>query len=318
MGNKRKGIEFDHMTFAFKNATVNTWHFIKAVLVYVLGTLTVAVLLFVAASLIFSTDAEKRMHKEIRMYKEVFSELEPKADLLEDAVASLQYKDDDLYNQIFHSHAPAVDPLGASRIVYASDTIPDSRILGYAGEKAEALAAKADSVETAFKKVMTMLSDQSVSIPPMSLPVSEISYSQVGASTGRKINPFLKAYVFHGGLDLMVPRGTPVLASADGKVTAASTGGSIGKAVRIEHEGGYETEYQHLETISVKKGQNVKRGDKIGTVGMSGKAYAPHLHYAILKDGVSLNPVHYVFASVSPEEYANMLYMSVNTLQSMD
>lgn len=318
MGNKHKGIEFDHMTFAFKNATVNTWRLLKVVLVYMLGTLTVAVILFLALSLIFSTDAEKRMRKEIRMYKEVFAGLEPKVDLLEDAVASLQYKDNDLYGQIFRSHAPAVDPLGASRVVFASDTIPDASLLSYTRDKGAVLAARADSIENVLRTVLETLAEPDVVLPPMSLPVSDMTYSQVGASTGRRINPFLKAYIFHGGLDLIVPRGTPVLASADGKVVMAKSSGNGGKSVRIAHEAGYETEYLHLETIGVRAGQNVRRGDRIGTVGMSGKAYAPHLHYAVLKDGVVLNPVHYVFASISPEDYANILYMAANTVQSMD
>ena len=76
--------------------------------------------------------------------------------------------------------------------------------------------------------------------------------------------------------------------------------------------------YAHLSDISVKKDQKVTKGQKIGSVGMSGASYAPHLHYEVLKDGEYMDPVNYIFASVSPEEYANMLFMAVNTQQSMD
>jgi murein DD-endopeptidase MepM/ murein hydrolase activator NlpD len=76
--------------------------------------------------------------------------------------------------------------------------------------------------------------------------------------------------------------------------------------------------YAHLESMKVRSGQRVRAGQQIGTVGMSGQAVAPHLHYEVRKDGAALNPVGCFFASVSPDEFANMLYMSVNTMQSMD
>ena len=88
--------------------------------------------------------------------------------------------------------------------------------------------------------------------------------------------------------------------------------------MEIKHKSGYTTHYCHLDDMYVKRGQKVSRGQKIGTVGMTGKAYAPHLHYEVLKDGVHLDPVNYIFASVTPGEYANMLFMAVNTKQSMD
>ena len=62
----------------------------------------------------------------------------------------------------------------------------------------------------------------------------------------------------------------------------------------------------------------MRAGDKIGTVGMSGQAFAPHLHYEVRRNGIAKDPVGFFFASVSPTEYVNMLYMSISTLQSMD
>ena len=66
------------------------------------------------------------------------------------------------------------------------------------------------------------------------------------------------------------------------------------------------------------KGRNVKRGTRLGYVGVSGNSFAPHLHYEVLRDTVVLDPVNHFFASVTPEEYMNMLVMSVSTGQSLD
>ena len=76
--------------------------------------------------------------------------------------------------------------------------------------------------------------------------------------------------------------------------------------------------YCHLGDIHVSQGQTVAVGKKIASVGLSGNSLVPHLHFEVLKDGEYRDPVHYFFASVSPSDYANMLYMSVNTGQSMD
>ena len=88
--------------------------------------------------------------------------------------------------------------------------------------------------------------------------------------------------------------------------------------IKISHAGGYETVYAHMESLNVHAGQRVRAGDRIGAVGMSGQAFAPHLHYEVRRNGAGMDPVGFFFASVSPTEYVNMLYMSVNTLQSMD
>ena len=66
------------------------------------------------------------------------------------------------------------------------------------------------------------------------------------------------------------------------------------------------------------RGRKVRKGSKIGHVGVSGNSFAPHLHYEVLRDTVALDPVNHMFASVTPEEYLNMMIMSVSTGQSMD
>lgn len=316
MGKARN--EFDHLTFEFRKATVDVWRWVRSAAIYMLGTLTLAVIAYAVLSLVFSTDLERRLHQENRMYQKVYSTLTPKVDLIEDAVASLQYKDNDIYEVVFRSKAPDVDPMAASAVINASDSIPERHLQSYIASKADSLLSAASLVDASFDAVIKALSSPDRAVPPMALPVGDLSYLQVGASVGRRMNPFLKAYVLHNGLDLLAARGTPVFASAGGTVKSASFSRSSGNTVRIEHAGGYETVYAHLESMKVHSGQKVRAGERIGTSGMSGKASAPHLHYEVLRDGVSLNPVDYLFASLSAEDYADYLYMSVNTLQSMD
>lgn len=310
--------EFDHLSFMFKKASTGAWRWVRSALIYMLGTLTLAILAYAVFCLVFSTDYERRLRQENRMYRKVYSTLTPKAELIEDAVAALQYKDNDIYELVFGSKAPEVDPMAASAVLNASDSIPERHLQTYTAAKADSLLADASSVEASFMEIIKALSASDRVLPPMSLPVKDLSYLQVGASVGRKMNPFYKAYIQHSGLDLLVPRGTDVFAAADGKVKTAAFSRSTGNTVCIEHPGGYETFYEHLEKLTVHKGQTVRKGDRVGTSGMSGKASAPHLHFEIRRDGAPLNPVNHLYGSVSPEDYADYLYMSVNTLQSMD
>ena len=136
---------------------------------------------------------------------------------------------------------------------------------------------------------------------------------------GERVNPFYKVKIAHNGLDLIAPDGTPVHAAADGVVKdVVKSRKGLGNVVTIDHGHGYVTRYAHLADIEVRKGRKVRRGARIGYVGISGNSFAPHLHYEVLKDTLTLDPVHHFFAGVSPDEYVNMLIMSASTGQSMD
>lgn len=309
-------IEFDAINFHFRKVSNRLGRAALVVLLFIVCSFSLTVVTYGLFSLIFRTDTERRLKREIQQYERIYPTLEPKAGLIEDAVAGLQYKDNEIYEQVFHSNAPSAEPIVQQ--VFASDTIPDTRLSAYTRDKADALLEESRAVEEAFRRVFGCLGGADMVMPPMSLPVGKLTYSQVGASVGRKINPFYKAYVYHEGLDFILPRGSGVYASADGTVLESRVSRSSGNAIVLEHAGGYTTVYLHLEDILVRKGQTVSRGQKIGTVGMSGNAYAPHLHYEIRRNGAALDPMNFLFASVTPEEYANMLYMAVNTQQSMD
>ena len=253
------------------------------------------------------------------MYEREFPALEEKEQLVSDVIEGLMLKDDRIYEEIFHTSAPNMDPLSTIGFLSGMDSIPDSDIVLYADRKITGVEASAEKVEENFRRVMQALSDSGFVMPPMSNPLDDFSFAQTGASVGDKINPFYKVSIRHNGLDMIAPAGQPVHASADGvvsNITRSRKG--LGNVVEIDHGNGYTTRYAHLADIEVSKGRKVKKGTRIGYVGVSGNSFAPHLHYEVLRDTVILDPVNHMFASVGPEEYANMLVMSVVTGQSMD
>jgi len=98
----------------------------------------------------------------------------------------------------------------------------------------------------------------------------------------------------HTGIDVAAKTGTTVTAADGGKVTFASTNGSYGNLIIIDHENGYQTYYAHLNRFSVKKGERVYKGQKIGEMGNTGRSTGPHLHFEVRKNGIPINPLGFV------------------------
>ena len=286
---------------------------------YLAATVTVAVGFYVLLALLFSTEEEKKLQQENDLYTAYYPELREKERLLTDVVRGLEVKDDALYRQIFQTEAPSVDALTAADMISFSDSLSENFFLSYSASKSESLMRMAGNVEDSFGEIFRALAARKDTVPPLALPLKGMSYVQTGASVGQRHNPLYKVDMNHGGIDLVAPQGSPVFASADGVVRSVTRSNKgLGNVVEVDHRNGYRTRYALLGEISVSQGRSVKRGQKIGTVGISSTTFAPHLHYEVLRGDEVQDPVHYLFSSVSPEEYARMLYLAVSTRQSLD
>lgn len=310
---------FDKDDIRFRRKKTSVWAVIRRILMFFVASVSMAILYYVIFALIFSTDEEKKLKQENRMYAREYPELERKEKMLDDVLDGLRVRDDAIYEEIFHSAAPDVEPLTAVDFLAGYDSTPDEDIVLYSATKLDRVSASADRVEENFKRITELLEDEDYALPPMTNPLRNYSFAQTGASVGSRINPFYKVPVQHNGLDMIAPSGEPVYAVADGVVKDVKRSRKgLGNVVEIDHGNGYVTRYAHLADVEVRKGRNLTRGTRIGYVGVSGNSFAPHLHYEVLRDTVVLDPVNHMFASVTPEEYVNMLVMSVTTGQSMD
>lgn len=113
----------------------------------------------------------------------------------------------------------------------------------------------------------------------------------ITSSYGYRNDPINQKMEFHNGIDISAPMGTPVLATADGDVAGVNEDAFFGKSITLRHGDGTETLYGHLSAQDVLAGQQVKAGQKIGAVGMSGRVTGAHLHYTVKRDGVTLDPM---------------------------
>ncbi|MBW1804775.1 MAG: M23 family metallopeptidase [Deltaproteobacteria bacterium] len=116
----------------------------------------------------------------------------------------------------------------------------------------------------------------------------------VSSRFGYRISPFTNEKEFHNGLDVSARTGSTIISPADGVVSSVGKSYGFGNILTINHGYGLKTKYAHLKKALVKKGQAVKRGQKIALMGISGRSTGPHLHYEVHLKGVPVNPLRYI------------------------
>jgi len=153
---------------------------------------------------------------------------------------------------------------------------------------------------------------------PAIQPISNKQLLALASGFGFRVHPIYKVKKMHTGIDFAASIGTPIYATADGKVMEVDVKFSgYGKMVEIDHGFGYRTRYAHMHEFAVRPGQSLKRGDLVGYVGNTGLSTAPHLHYEVLINGSQVDPVHYFYNDISPAEYEKILELASIENQSL-
>lgn len=306
----------DTATGVVKKSAVTLRGIVVTAVKYLLAASVLALLWYILFALFFNTDVEKKLKAENKAYEQVYPQMKEDMYLLGAVVKGLDHRDVAIYESIFHSAIPTSSDFD---IAMAGDDDSDSDVSSFTRSKLVSALDGASKVDENFRRAFAILLGKDACVPPVSAPIGNFSSIRAGASVGMKTSPFLKMEVTHEGLDIIAPSGTDVVAAADGIVlsVARSTQGH-GNMVTIKHNGGYVTRYGNLGSIGVRKDERVKRGSRIGTVGMSGISYAPHIHYEIIRDTLVCDPARYMFASVAPEDYADLVMVSASTGQTLD
>ncbi|NMZ67226.1 Murein DD-endopeptidase MepM and murein hydrolase activator NlpD, contain LysM domain [Pseudomonas peli] len=141
-------------------------------------------------------------------------------------------------------------------------------------------------------------------------------------STGRR-HPVLNKIRAHKGVDYAAPRGTPIKAAGDGRITLAGRHGGYGNAVIIQHGQRYRTLYAHMNGFAkgIRSGTNVKQGQIIGYIGTTGLSTGPHLHYEFQVNGVHVDPLSQKLPMADPiasSEKARFMQLSKPLMAQMD
>jgi murein DD-endopeptidase MepM/ murein hydrolase activator NlpD len=168
---------------------------------------------------------------------------------------------------------------------------------------------QAKAIVQNYRELLQVKEDMKDSIRNFNIPsIKPIKNAEIKSGWEYRMDPIFKKKKFHYGVDFSADVGTPVYATADGTIewivkppidsidSINSEGPNYegyGKVIIINHGNGYKTLYGHLSKFWIRRGNKVKKGDKIGEAGNTGNSTGPHLHYEVIKNGKKVNPANY-------------------------
>lgn len=264
---------------------------------------------------------ERRIRRDLYESAVQYRYLDRRLDQLTEVLEDLQQRDRNLYRIIFDAEPPQqTKELYRDYSHYTDNAL--GQIISETSYKADALASAIYAQSVSLDSVYTMAKtkEERLQHMPAILPINKKD-GRVVSGFGPRYHPIFKNLRPHTGIDITAARGVPIYATGDGVVEKAGRNmkGFTGYGVCcvVDHGFGYKTLYAHMDKLTVRQGMKVKRGTQLGTVGTSGYATGPHLHYEVLVNGKQVNPVYYFFIGISPEEYLEILEKSREINQSL-
>ena len=251
--------------------------------------------------------------------------LNTRLDRYESNLEALQIRDDDIYRSIFGmNEIPAAVRAagigGVDKYAYLDGLEPDNALKNTA-IRIDRLTRRAYVQSKSFDEVASIsktAGDMASCIPAIPPIVPDPSKYTLSSPFGYRSDPFTTEAKMHTGVDLAMKVGNPVYATGDAVVeTIEFDFFGYGNSVLLDHGFGYKTRYAHLNSVSVIEGMKVKRGDRIGDVGQSGRASGPHLHYEVIYKGERVNPANYFDLSMSKQEYQAMVEKRQNESEAV-
>lgn len=273
----------------------------------------------------FESPTVRSQRRQIAYLETQLGLMEEKVEGMTGALGELTERDESIYRNIFGAE-PYPEHLRNPGIG-GSDRYRDLRGLEQSGqvialrERIAELERRMLAQGESFNELLELSGNREEllkSIPAIQ-PVRNSDLKRLASGYGYRIHPIYKVRKMHWGMDFSAPTGTEIFATGDGEVVEVKKKyNGYGHHVVIRHGFGYETLYAHMSKILVRTGQRVERGEVIGLVGSTGTSVAPHLHYEVFKEGKRVNPAHYYFNDLSPEQYEELLAASENANQSFD
>lgn len=299
-------LRYEKLVTPFRVKLLRAFGFISAALV-------TSALIISAYTKFFPKAADKEARLKYEMVRDNYNTLAEKAKLLQQQMAELEKRDNQVYRSIFEAN-PLTDSARTKLIekkkeIAKVNLIQDDDLATEIAKTLNNISARAAFQVESYNAIEKLINNQEsklASIPAIQ-PVSNQELNRIASGFGMRIHPIYGIAKMHSGLDFTAPQGTPIYATGDGVVTAAEYGTGTGNHVIINHGYGYETEYLHMVRIKARRGQRVKRGEVIGWVGSTGASTGPHCHYEVHINGNAVDPVYFFFNDLNAEQYAQVL-----------
>lgn len=278
--------------------------------------------LFIASDRLTKTRLERVLLAENSALRKHHGILSTQLQEVETKLASLREHDNAIHHQLFED-GEATAPSGDYKDLLLIEEDSFGSALSELRTSSQKLLASARTVNSAFGELLGVTKEEAIPIMhvPVLQPIANPDLDLLVSGFGMRINPFHKGKYFHPGIDFAAPKGTPVLATAPGKVSVMKKSDLLagyGNYIDIDHGNGFVTRYAHLEDIHVKRGEEITKGMIIGTVGSTGGSIAPHLHYEIILNGQNVDPINYFIEGLTSKRYDKLTAISKRQNQSLD
>lgn len=258
--------------------------------------------------------------------KENYDLLISKAQLLQQEMATLEKRDNQVYRSIFEAN-PLPDSARAKLTEKKNElqkiaALNDEELGNELANTLNNISARVTYQFASYNEIEHLIKNQGEKLAciPAIQPVSNKDLDRIASGFGMRIDPVYGTAKMHKGLDFTAPQGTPIYATGNGTIEiAGQTGDGYGNHVEINHGYGYETLYGHMLKVKVRPGQKVKRGEVIGWVGSTGKSTGPHCHYEVHINGQEVDPVYFFYNDLTPEQFDRILKIaSTGSAKSLD
>ena len=297
--------------------------FIKLFTYLAIGTVFAAITVFVAFTY-FDSPKEKMQKREIEWMTYQYGMLNKKLKQVEVVLADIEKRDDNIYRMIFEAD-PISDDIrkagfGGVDRYKELEGYENSKLISTTTQRLDQISKQLYIQSKSFDDVVKTArnKEQMLSCIPAIQPISNKDLQHEPSGYGMRMHPIYKYEKFHAGMDFTANPGTEIYATGDGTISLAEYGSGYGNHVVVDHGYGYKTLYGHMEKISVRIGQKVKRGELLGYVGNTGLSSGPHVHYEVHKNNTTVNPVNFYYQDLSPDEYKKLIEISSVASQSFD
>lgn len=300
------------------------------VLYYLSGILVVAILMLSGMltlhDYIFDSEKEISLRKENAALSRNQVVLTSQVSLIESTLTRLGEEDEKLHAKFFGSSANAAADNShriADKELLLADATAFRTAISKMTERSSGLLSQSVTTSSFYGEHLGLTDShlKTISSIPLLVPTRPWNTDNLLSGFGMRVNPFHKGLYEHPGVDIAMPRGTEVLATASGiviEIRKSDVQAGYGNYIEIDHGNGFITRYAHLEEIRVKYRQKVTKGFVVATIGNSGGSIAPHLHYEIVRDGVTVDPAHYMIEGLNSSEHQHLSVLSQKQNQSLD
>jgi len=292
---------------------------------FIAAAIVSAIIIVAFAFQYLDSPEELVLKQQLEDYKENYSLINNRLKQLQQQMAELENRDNQVYRAIFEAN-PIPDSARAKQNELNAEIrlvqrLSDDQLINGMIEQLNVLSARVSVQNRSYEQIDDMIKNKEklLAAIPAIQPVSNKNLSRVASGFGYRIDPVYKVTKFHAGLDFTAPQGTPIYATADGTVkVSGNLNNGFGNHVIINHGYGYESLYGHMYRIKARQGQSVKRGEVIGWVGNTGKSTGPHCHYEVHKNGQPINPIYFFYNDLTPEQFDRILKLAAASNQSFD